>query len=451
MHRVAVATRAIRALGVADVVSVLLGCGAAVFISWQFGDSIGMPFLGLGAWATPPFVVAVWLVSLRVYRSQDPLVILTGVELYRRAIVGTFVAFGIVAVFGFLIDLRASRPYVVYGLPIGLFFVLALRWMVRQWLIRSRAKGGLGVPALIVDEGESIESLGQIGEFIDLVGVTSSGDPHEIAALAREKGAQAVVVRTTRYVEGRWLQQLTWALDAIGVSLLVDAASSFSVAPRMTVIPMRSRTLLAIQPLQLRTGTNPTKRTLDVLGSLVALVIFSPVMLVAALAVLIGDGNPVLFSQERIGHSGVPIRIWKFRTMVLDAEQVKAQLDAANQANGGLFKIADDPRITKVGKVLRRWSIDELPQLVNVLRGEMSLVGPRPRLQSELDGDAYSAPRIRVRPGLTGLWQVSGRSDLSDEETQTLDLMYIDTWSFTGDLVILVRTVKTILSGRGAY
>lgn len=451
MHRVAVAARAIRALGVADVVSVVLGCGAAAFISWHFGDAIGMPFLGLGAWVTPPFVVAVWLVSLRVYRSQDPLVILTGVELYRRAIVGTFVAFSVVALFGFVIDLRASRPYVVYGLPIGLLSVLMLRWVVRQWLIRSRARGGRGVPALIVDEGESIESLGQIGEFIDPVGMTSSGEPHEIARLAAKAGADAVVVRTTRYMDGRWLQQLTWALDGIGVSLLVDAASSFSVAPRMTVIPMRARTLLAIQPLQLRTGSNLTKRSLDILGSLVALVLFSPVMLVAVIVVFLRDGSPVLFAQERVGHRGMPIRIWKFRTMVQTAEAARVDLEHANQASGGLFKIADDPRITPTGRVLRRWSIDELPQLVNVLRGEMSLVGPRPRLQAEMDGDTYAAPRTRVRPGLTGLWQVSGRSDLSDEETQTLDLMYIDTWSFTGDLVILVRTVKTIVTGRGAY
>lgn len=223
------------------------------------------------------------------------------------------------------------------------------------------------------------------------------------------------------------------------------------MAPRMTVIPMRARTLLAIDPLQLRGGSTPLKRALDIVGSGLAMVVLAPVLGFAALAVLIADGRPVTFSQVRVGQGGEEFRIRKLRTMVRDAERVLAELEQRNEATGGLFKMQDDPRITRVGRMIRRWSIDELPQLWNVLKGDMSLVGPRPRLPVEYAHDAFARPRTRVRPGLTGLWQVSGRSDLSEEETQTLDLMYIDSWSFVGDLVILVRTVKAIVTGTGAY
>ena len=193
------------------------------------------------------------------------------------------------------------------------------------------------------------------------------------------------------------------------------------------------------------------KRTFDLIVGSLALILASPVMAITALAVK-ADGGPVLFRQTRVGRNGVPFTMLKFRSMVIGAERQRPALAGGHETNAVMFKLHHDPRVTRVGRFIRRYSIDELPQLFNVLRGEMSLIGPRPPLPEEVaqyTDDEYR--RLRVRPGLTGLWQVSGRSDLSWEETVRLDLYYIDNWSALQDLSIMLRTVFAVLSSRGSY
>ena len=178
----------------------------------------------------------------------------------------------------------------------------------------------------------------------------------------------------------------------------------------------------------------------------------SPVLIAAAVLVKLHDGGPVLFRQTRTGRHGEQFSCLKFRSMVVDAEAHLARLHAESGHDGGLFKMKEDPRITKPGRWLRRFSIDELPQLFNVVRGEMSLVGPRPPLPLEVASyEADTTRRLRVRPGMTGLWQVSGRSDLSWEEAVRLDLYYVDNWSMVQDASILVRTVRAVFGRSGAY
>jgi exopolysaccharide biosynthesis polyprenyl glycosylphosphotransferase len=194
------------------------------------------------------------------------------------------------------------------------------------------------------------------------------------------------------------------------------------------------------------------KRVFDVVGSLGVMLLISPVLLATAIAIKLHDGGPVVFRQTRIGRDGRPFSCLKFRSMVTDAEVLRADLDVNHERSSVLFKMVDDPRVTRPGKLIRRLSIDELPQLWNVLRGQMSLVGPRPPLPHE--AASYGSDmrrRLRVRPGMTGLWQVSGRSDLSWDETVRLDLFYVDNWSMVQDLNILVRTVSAVLGSRGAY
>jgi len=204
-----------------------------------------------------------------------------------------------------------------------------------------------------------------------------------------------------------------------------------------------------------RTGkerAHSTKRVLDVAGSLIGLVVLLPVLVMAALLIKMTAPGPVLYRQERVGWHGRRFRVWKFRSMSCGSDQRVAQLMAEHGGYGPFYKIREDPRITPVGRFLRRSSIDELPQLINVLKGEMSLIGPRPQVPAEVDQYAPEHyRRLLVRPGITGLWQVSGRSDVPRHEAVLLDLYYVDTWSLQGDLRILLKTAKVVVTARGAY
>jgi exopolysaccharide biosynthesis polyprenyl glycosylphosphotransferase len=193
------------------------------------------------------------------------------------------------------------------------------------------------------------------------------------------------------------------------------------------------------------------KRVLDILVSAIALVLLSPVLVAAALAVVLTSRGPVLFRQQRVGRFGRPFHMLKFRSMVVDAEAQKAALMSKNEQSGPVFKIKNDPRITRVGRFLRKYSIDELPQLINVMRGDMSLVGPRPPIPSEVERyEPWQRRRLSVRPGITCLWQVSGRNSISFEEWMYLDMRYIDHWSLAEDLKLILKTVPVVVTGRGA-
>src|SRR5699024_7928325 len=223
---------------------------------------------------------------------------------------------------------------------------------------------------------------------------------------------------------------------------------------RIRMRPVAGLPLVHMDLPRSRKALKKGKRIFDVAASSALLLLLAPVFALIALIVRLGDGGSVIFRQQRVGRGGEPIEFLKFRSMVLDAEARRVELEqlARDRGNDVLFKMSDDPRITRVGKFLRRYSLDELPQLWNVLRGDMSLVGPRPALPQEVEGyDIDAHRRLAVRPGITGLWQVSGRSDLSWEDTVRLDLFYVDNWSFAQDLLILARTARAVLASRGAY
>lgn len=210
--------------------------------------------------------------------------------------------------------------------------------------------------------------------------------------------------------------------------------------------------LLASLP-QYTTATAVVKRVVDIIGSACALLISSPIMLGVAIAIKFDDGGPVFFSQQRVGLHGKPFTMYKFRSMVTNAEELKKKLAEENgQSDRFIFKMKDDPRITKIGHFIRKTSLDEFPQFFNVLKGDMSLVGPRPALPDEVAryGSLYST-RLLVKPGITGPWQVSGRSDLSQEQSEYLDVSYIENWSIAGDLAILAKTVLVVFRGTGSY
>jgi exopolysaccharide biosynthesis polyprenyl glycosylphosphotransferase len=251
---------------------------------------------------------------------------------------------------------------------------------------------------------------------------------------------------------GERLRRLAWDLEKTGTDLCVAPALLDVAGPRTTIRPVAGLPLLHMDHPEFCGARRAAKSAFDKVLALLSLVLAAPLLVLLALIIRLDDGGPALFRQTRVGKDGRQFSVYKFRTMVADAEARRLALAAENQQQGPLFKIRNDPRITRVGRWLRRWSLDELPQLVNVLNGEMSLVGPRPALPEEaaMYGD-HVRRRLAVKPGMTGLWQVNGRSDLSWDESVRLDLRYVENWSFLLDLQILWKTCAAVVRGSGAY
>jgi exopolysaccharide biosynthesis polyprenyl glycosylphosphotransferase len=248
------------------------------------------------------------------------------------------------------------------------------------------------------------------------------------------------------------LRRLAWSLEHHGIDLVVAPGLTEVAGPRIVIRPMAGLPLLHVDQARLSGGAHLVGEAAGRVAAAAGLVVLAPVFVTVAAAVRLTSRGPALFRQTRIGRHGEPFTLCKFRTMHERAEDDRHRLIDLNETDGLLFKVRRDPRVTPVGRVLRRFSVDELPQLWNVVRGDMSLVGPRPPLPDEVaryDGDLRR--RLLVKPGLTGLWQVSGRSDLSWDESVRLDLYYVENWSLTLDLLILLRTVASVLVGRGAY
>jgi exopolysaccharide biosynthesis polyprenyl glycosylphosphotransferase len=253
-------------------------------------------------------------------------------------------------------------------------------------------------------------------------------------------------------MDGVRLRSLAWELEKTGTDLCLAPALLDVAGPRTTIRPTAGLTLLHVDHPQLAGLRLLLKGLFDRCVAAVALILLAPVLVTLAGVIRLSDRGPALFTQTRVGKNGHVFRIYKFRTMVVDAEQRRAQLLASNDFDGVLFKLRRDPRVTAVGVHLRRWSIDELPQLLNVFLGHMSLVGPRPALPDEAEKYAeHVRRRLVVKPGLTGLWQVGGRSDLSWDESVRLDLRYVENWSFALDLQILWKTISVLVRGSGAY
>ncbi|GGV63777.1 sugar transferase [Streptomyces thermoviolaceus] len=265
-------------------------------------------------------------------------------------------------------------------------------------------------------------------------------------------GADLVFVVPGPHLSGRRLRRLSWAVHDRGCPIVVLPGIVEVARRRMRLTSASGLTLLHIAPPISRGAPAVLKAAVDRVGALVLIVLLAPLLLALALAVRLTSPGPAFYRQIRVGRDNTPFPMWKFRTMVVDADRMKEQLAAANEHDGHMFKMRRDPRVTPLGRFLRRYSLDELPQLFNVLLGHMSLVGPRPPVPEEVvQYDPVEMRRLRVKPGLTGLWQVSGRSDLSWHETVSLDLRYVDNWSPALDVHVMARTVRAVLSGQGAY
>jgi exopolysaccharide biosynthesis polyprenyl glycosylphosphotransferase len=283
-------------------------------------------------------------------------------------------------------------------------------------------------------------------------GVPVEGDLDAVVDVVRAHHADAVAVTSASETAALYLRRLSWQLEGSGIELLVSPGLVEIAGPRLHVRPFVGLPLLSIEEPDFSGWKRVLKGALDRVGAALVILLIAPVLLVIALAVRCTSPGPVLYRQERVGAHGRRYTMLKFRSMAVGAEARVQELQARNEGHGLLFKLRDDPRVTPVGRWLRRFSLDELPQLFNVLTGSMSLVGPRPPLPHEVEHyDSSIRRRLLVKPGLTGLWQISGRSDLSWEESVRLDLRYVENWSLALDLLILWKTAAAVIRSRGAY
>jgi exopolysaccharide biosynthesis polyprenyl glycosylphosphotransferase len=261
-----------------------------------------------------------------------------------------------------------------------------------------------------------------------------------------------VAITADQYWTPKRLQRLAWDMEGTGAEMVVAPVLMEVAGPRLNVTGVLGMPLLRVTAPMFTGGRRVVKEIVDRCGSALLLTLLSPLLLVIAVAIKLNDRGPVIYRQRRVGRDGATFTMLKFRTMVTNADAIKQTLAADNDGAGPLFKMKRDPRITRVGGFLRRYSLDEVPQLFNVVSGKMSLVGPRPPLPEETEQYAPDARRrLLVKPGLTGLWQVSGRSDLTWAESIRLDLRYVEDWSLALDLVILWKTFRAVMGGQGAY
>lgn len=414
-----------------------------------------------------------WPAALELAGAYDDRFLGVGSDEFRRVVNAAVGLIALVAILSYAAKIEIAREYVVVALPSMTLFDLVGRYLLRKRLHRQRARGVcmrkvvvVGYPDVISEltsllrrdtyHGLSIVGACVVGadqrnrSVID--GIPVIGGLHAVAEVAGRVQADTVAVLACREMAGTELRKLAWDLEKIGTDLCVAPALLDVAGPRTTIRPIAGLPLLHVDHPEFTGIWRLTKTAFDRVSALLAVILLLPIFAVIAALIRLDGPGPVVFRQTRVGKDGREFTLLKFRTMVVDAEQRKADLRRLNDSDGLLFKIRKDPRVTRVGSWLRRYSLDELPQLINVMKGDMSLVGPRPALPDEmLSYGEYVRRRLAVKPGITGLWQVSGRSDLAWDEAVRLDIRYVENWSFFLDLQILWKTWAAVTRADGAY
>lgn len=418
-----------------------------------------------------------WWLMLDVWGSRDARVLGEGTEEYKRVIASSAWLFGVVAVVSYALRIDTARGFVGLAFPAGAVGLLIGRWLVRQHLSLERRHGKSSSSVLIIGGPHSAAHLvrslqsapaagykpvavhtpGATGSPVNLsdlrVPVTGTANDFEsILAVILKTNVDAVAISAGVNMHPQDLRRLGWELAARDIGMILAPALTDVAGPRIHTQPVAGLPLIHVSTPKLTGGKKVAKRSFDLVIAGLLVMLLSPVFLLLSLLVKLTDGGPILYKQERIGLRGTTFNMLKFRSMKVDADsQLANLLKAQGSADTPLFKVENDPRITPLGRTLRKYSLDELPQLLNVLGGSMSLVGPRPQREGEVAlYDDAAHRRLYVSPGMSGLWQVSGRSNLSWEESIRLDLYYVENWSLMGDVVILFKTFKAVFASTGA-
>ncbi len=457
--------RYVRRLVVADAL-VAAVAGAASYLL-RFGPE-GVPGAPLPVAVLLPLV---WVLAMTVARAYEPRFLWVGAEEFRRVAHASVLLLATLGTVSWALELMVARGFVVVALPLAAALTLAERYAARRLLHRSRARGLhqqtvllVGHRSAVADLNRQIDGAAYHGYRVagcclpggtvtaDFDGMPVLGDLTEVAEVVTREEIDTVAVLPCPELDGPSLRRLGWELETTDAELLLAAAVTEIVGPRVSIRPVCGLPLLHMERPELRGVRRLTKEVFDRTAAVVLLLLLAPVMLTLAAAVRTTSRGPVFFRQERVGRDGRTFPMLKFRSMVAGADRMLTDVAALDDGNGVLFKSRQDPRVTRVGRVLRRYSLDELPQLVNVVRGEMSMVGPRPPLAAEVERYGQDMHRrFLVKPGLTGLWQVSGRSDLSWDDSVRLDVRYVENWSLAFDFMILWKTLGAVRRGSGAY
>ncbi|MEQ4301409.1 sugar transferase [Plantactinospora sp. B6F1] len=462
----------IRALLLLDTVILVLAVIGGYFARFGGDEASGsdIPYVIVG-----PALVVAWLVSLKALRCYDHRVLGYGADEYRRMTSASLRLAGGVAIAGYLADVGVSRGFLGISFAVGTVGLVVARFAARKRLHRSRSRGAgwsrrvlaVGDTAHVLElvhtlRREPYAGYQVVGACIPdallapvpqrLGDVPVLGSFRTIVDAAGAINADTVAVTASNELTATRLRRLGWQLEGTGIDLVLAPALTDVAGPRIHTQPVAGLPLIHVEAPEFRGARKIVKAFVDRALAATALAFALPLLALIALAIKLDSRGPVIFRQIRVGQGGRKFGVYKFRTMVVNADALLAELAAKNETDGLMFKMRVDPRVTRVGRILRKWSLDELPQLANVLFGHMSLVGPRPPLPSEVaryDGDV--ARRLLVKPGMTGLWQISGRSDLSWEDGIRLDLYYVENWSLAADLTILWKTFGAVVRTRGAY
>ncbi|MCZ2813390.1 sugar transferase [Modestobacter sp. VKM Ac-2979] len=449
------------------------GVAATVGYLTRFGPEGMSAGQQASVWMATILPVA-WVTIMLVSRSYEERFLWVGPEEFRRVFSAAVLLLATVGTVSWAFKLELARGFIVVALPLATGLSLLQRYLQRQWVHRRRAEGRFLQTAILVGHRGGVTALhaqidreayhgyrvigcclpagpkGESPEAFD--GLPVLGTLDEVVDVVHAYEVDTVAVLPSPELDGPALRRLGWDLEKTRAELLLAPAVTEIAGPRVRIRPVCGLPLLHMERPELRGVRRLTKESFDRTSATVGILLILPVLAALALAVGLTSRGGVFYRQERVGRDGQTFGMLKFRTMVAGADRMVPDLAEQSDGNGVLFKMKGDPRVTPVGRVLRRYSLDELPQLLNVLRGEMSLVGPRPPLPTEVERYGFDMHRrFLVKPGITGLWQVSGRSDLSWDDSVRIDVRYVENWSLAFDFMILWKTVGAVFRGSGAY
>ncbi len=454
----------------ADAVAVILAAGTAWVARFGLDSSVvaGVDYRSLAVMLVPA-----WLITMALAGTYDSRFIAAGAEQYRRILNGGVWLLALLAFISFALHADVSRAFVLVSIPMTTLLTVVERYALRKALHRRFARDwsahrvvAIGSVSDVSDLAVHMHRASHAG-FRVIAALTpgetqppglpdnvvwAGGDLDAAVQWAEDHGADTLAVAGSRVLARGGLRRLSWALEGTNIQLVVVPAVTDLAGPRIRMRPIDGLPLLHIERPQFSRAQLTLKSSIDRVVAASLIVVTSPLLIACAVGVRLGSRGPVMYRQVRLGLNDTNFAMLKFRSMRVGSDVVRTTIANLNEVDGALFKIRHDPRVTPFGRFMRRWSLDELPQLFNVIHGSMSLVGPRPLPLADIerfDGDARR--RILVKPGITGIWQVSGRSDLSWEESLRLDLHYVDHWSLSLDLVLLGKTLMTVIRGRGAY
>jgi exopolysaccharide biosynthesis polyprenyl glycosylphosphotransferase len=462
----------VRFVAVLDAIVVALAVLCGYFARFGLEPPRGseIPYAIVG-----PGLIIIWLVTLKALRCYDDRVLGYGADEYRRVASASLRLAGGVAIAGYIADVGVARGFLAISFAVGSVGLLVGRFAARKRLHRARTRGqGWSRRVLVVGDIphvlELVHTLRRepytgyhvVGACIPdallapvpqrLGDVPVVGSFRAIVDAAAAISADTIAVTASGALTAGKLRRLGWQLEGTGIDLVMAPALTDVAGPRIHTRPVAGLPLIHVEAPEFRGLRKVVKEFVDRAFAFVGLTLAAPLLVGIAIAIKLDSPGPVIFRQVRVGQGGTEFGVFKFRTMVVNADALLGDLAGRNETDGLMFKMRHDPRVTRVGRLLRRWSLDELPQLGNVLLGHMSLVGPRPPLPSEVaryGGDV--SRRLLVKPGMTGLWQVSGRSDLPWEDGIRLDLYYVENWSLAADVTILWKTFGAVMRSRGAY